>query len=189
MKVVFLDIDGVLDIFEPTEQFQKLLEPALLRLKRMIAETEAKIVVISNWRYGHERYTHRIKSENEYLKERRNWEQLVRTFREYDLAIYDVSPWEDGLKTRSEEITCYLNSRSDITSFVILDDCYSDRYESSDELKSRLVFVDANKALQDRDVELALRILAEERPADEQELAMKSVVKSKYRKEQLRCEK
>ncbi len=161
MKVIFLDIDGVLDIFEPEKLLQELLEPALLRLKRIVAETGAKIVVISNWRYGNEKYIHRIKPENEYIQECQNWKQLAETFRRFDLAIYDVSPWEDGLKTRSEEIMHYLSSHSDITRFVILDDCYSDRYESYPELKSRLVFVDANRALQERDVELALSILTD----------------------------
>lgn len=44
---------------------------------------------------------------------------------------------------------------------IFSDDFYSDRYESYPELKSSLVFVDANRALQDCDVELALSILAD----------------------------
>ncbi len=43
MKVIFLDIDGVLDIFELEKLLQELLEPALLRLKRIVAETGAKL--------------------------------------------------------------------------------------------------------------------------------------------------
>lgn len=160
MKIVFLDIDGVLDIFNPAELLQELLEPALLRLKRIVTETDAKIVVISDWRYGDEKYTYRIKPKNEYIQVCENWKQLVDTFKKYDLVIYDVSPWDDELKTRSDEIMHYLSCHSDITHFVILDDCYSDRYESSPELRSRLVFVDANRALQECDVELALSILA-----------------------------
>ncbi len=72
---------------------------------------------------------------------------------------YDVSPWEDQIETCSDEIMYYLNANSSITNFVILDDCYSDRYDKYDELKSRLVFVDANEALQECDVEKALNTL------------------------------
>lgn len=161
MKIIFLDIDGVLDIFNTEELLQELLEPALLRLRRIVTETDAKIVVISNWRYGSEKYTDRIRPESGFVQERENWKQLVEVFKEYDLEIYDVSPWDDMLETRSEEIRQYLNLHTDITHFVILDDCYFDRYEGYNELKSRLVFVDANKALQECDVELALSILAD----------------------------
>ena len=161
MKVIFLDIDGVLDVFDPAAWLQELLGPALMRLKRIVDETDAKVVVVSDWRYGHEKYMDRVKPEERYAQVRDNWKQLVAAFREFEMIIHDVSPWEDGLKTRSDEIAHYLSIHPDITRYVILDDCYSDRYESAPELRSRLVFVDASKALQERDVELALSILAD----------------------------
>ncbi len=54
MRIIFLDIGGVLDIFDPNTILQKLLESALKRLRRVVKETDAKIVIISNWRYGSE---------------------------------------------------------------------------------------------------------------------------------------
>ncbi len=48
----FLDIGSVLDIFDPNTIIQELLESALKRLRRIVKETDAKIVIISNWRYG-----------------------------------------------------------------------------------------------------------------------------------------
>lgn len=160
MKIIFLDIDGVLDIFNPAILLQELLESALLRLKRIVDETDAKIVIVSDWRYGHAKYIDRTKSMDRHIPIRDNWKQLVDTFGKYDMMIYDVSPWDDRLKSRSEEIADYLTCHADITHYVILDDCYSDTYESSPELRSRLVFVDANRALQERDVESVLSILA-----------------------------
>lgn len=66
---------------------------------------------------------------------------------------------EDSLTNRSEEILDYLTRHSEIESYVILDDCFSDDYSQYPELQERLVFVDANQALQDYDVEKAMGIL------------------------------
>lgn len=66
---------------------------------------------------------------------------------------------EDSLTNRSEEILDYLKRYSEIESYVILDDCFSDDYSQYPELQERLVFVDANQALQDCDVEKAMGIL------------------------------
>lgn len=52
MKIIFLDVDGVLDIFNKEQYIQVLRKDAVFRLKRIVDETEAKIVFISNWRYG-----------------------------------------------------------------------------------------------------------------------------------------
>lgn len=114
MKVIFLDVDGVLDIFNTEQYMQVLLKDAVQRLKRIVDETDAKIVVASNWRYGCDRYKDRIK----------------------DLKRYPQ-----------------------IESFVILDDCFSDDYSQYPQLQKKLVFVDANQALQDCDVEKAVGIL------------------------------
>lgn len=108
MKIIFLDIDGVLDIYKQERANWKLLEPALMK---------------------------------------------------YGLEIYDVSPWEEYLETRSDEIKYYLEMHPEITGYVILDDCFFEDYEKYDELKQRLVLVDANKGLQEVDVDKALEIL------------------------------
>eukprot|EP00029_Vermamoeba_vermiformis_P013100 TRINITY_DN8022_c0_g1_i1.p1 TRINITY_DN8022_c0_g1~~TRINITY_DN8022_c0_g1_i1.p1 ORF type:complete len:145 (+),score=6.68 TRINITY_DN8022_c0_g1_i1:79-513(+) len=47
MKVLFLDVDGVL-LINPREGFRRV---AMLQLKRIIDETDARIVVSSTWRY------------------------------------------------------------------------------------------------------------------------------------------
>lgn len=52
MKIIFLDVDGVLDIFNKEQYIQVLRKDAVFRLKRIVDEKESKIVVISNWRYG-----------------------------------------------------------------------------------------------------------------------------------------
>lgn len=159
MKIIFLDVDGVLDIFNTEQYIQVLMKDAVYRLKRIVEETDAKIVVISNWRYGCDQYMDRIKNQQEYSQERDNWHQLPEALDEAGLEIYDVTPWEDSLNTRSEEILDYLKKHPEMESFVILDDCFSDDYSQYPKLQERLVFVDANQALQDCDVERAIHLL------------------------------
>lgn len=118
-----------------------------------------KIVVISNWRYGSHWYNNRIEERHNFPQECDNWPTFVQVFRGLNMGIYDVTPWEDSLTNRSEEILDYLTRYSEIESYVILDDCFSDDYSQYPELQERLVFVDANQALQDCDVEKAMGIL------------------------------
>lgn len=47
----------------------------------------------------------------------------------------------------------------EVDGYVILDDCYGDDYSGSEELRNRLVFVDALKGLQEKDVEAATELL------------------------------
>lgn len=159
MKVIFLDVDGVLDIFNPEQHIQDIMKSAVLRLRKIIDKTAAKIVVISNWRYGSSVFAERHKEKDIFQQECDNYPILIEELRKYGMEIYDITPWEDSLNTRSEEIMEYLKRRPEIKSFVILDDCFGDNYSQYQELKQRLVFVDANTALQDGDVEKAIAIL------------------------------
>lgn len=162
MKIIFLDIDGVLDVFNLDEFLQTILEDAVLRLKRIVEETDAKIVVISNWRYGSVFYREKALRIGCYRQEIENWKILKPALDRQGLMVRDITPWEEGLETRSDEIRCYLEGHPEVDGYVILDDCFSDDYSKYDELKSKLVFVDANKGLQDEDVGQAIQILLKE---------------------------
>lgn len=48
--VIFLDVDGVLDVFNPHVHIQEIMPEAVERLRRLVTRTNAKIVVISGWR-------------------------------------------------------------------------------------------------------------------------------------------
>lgn len=89
----------------------------------------------------------------------RHWNYLVETFEEAGIPIKDVTPREDGLSCRTEEIKKYLADHPYIKRYVILDDCFSDRYESDKEVQSHLVFVDALKGLQRADCVAACEIM------------------------------
>lgn len=161
MKVIFLDIDGVLDVFSSKRYLQTLLPEAVERLKRIVERTEAKIVVVSTWRLGSKKYREMLGEQKSHQQECDNWLQLEETLKENGMPVFDVTPWRADLPNRTAEVLCFLEEHPDIESYVILDDCYGDDYSGSEELRKRLVFVDALKGLQEKDVEAAVGILTE----------------------------
>lgn len=109
MKILFLDIDGVLN----SQQFLQeggycglILDPSrMILLKEILDATNAKIVLTSSWR--------------------EHWEDPIGTylrkeFGKYDMEIYDRTPI---LRlSREVEIRTWLASQEDIETFVVLDD-------------------------------------------------------------------
>lgn len=122
MKVIFLDIDGVLN---SSEYFERTKDNKLSRieldikclkiLKEVIDETKAYIVVTSSWRL---------------LK---GFENTKKYLKEFGIDIHDVTKSIYG--NRGEEIREYLNNYN-IDKFVILDD---EIFPDFNELKNYLV--------------------------------------------------
>ena len=123
MKIIFLDIDGVLnsaDFFKKKHEETGLtqggarvesIDPDALRLlERILEETDARIVVSSSWRIGRE--TVEIK-------------KILRLagFRHWD-KIIDRTPSAGSLsEQRGEEIGMWLDEyNEDVETFIILDD-------------------------------------------------------------------
>ena len=132
MKLIFLDIDGVLNSFEkhadPTVKhcewcpekmaaFGISLEvfPEFLnRVNRIIEETQAKVVLSSSWRIG-------------YLAD---YADVIIHLHNHGFKGFIVgrTPWldenEDALPTRGEEIQAWFDQhpKEQIESFVVLDD-------------------------------------------------------------------
>lgn len=148
---IFLDVDGVLDIFNPSERIQHLLPEAVDRLARLVKRCMAKVVVVSDWRYGS------CSLGTEEL--RVNWQQLVKALGEKHIDISGVTVCDGKKRTRTEEIRKYLAEHPAIQNYVILDDCYGDDYSSDPGMKQHLVFVDALKGLQDQDCLKACAIM------------------------------
>ncbi len=155
---IFLDIDGVLDIYNPDAAIQQLLPEAVSNLKSLTARTKADIVIISDWRYGSDEYSEKAKSCG-YDRIADNWSNLIKVFEQEQIAISGVTPWDDSLTSRTQEIQQYLNQHSSIRRYVILDDCFGDCYDSDPEIKKHLVFVDALKGLQQKDLIAACEIM------------------------------
>lgn len=132
MKVIFLDIDGVLNSTQYWESIQddkremsemefELCPKCLKNLKEIVDATNAKIVVTSTWK--------RIKNKME------KFEQYIPNF---GLSVYDQTPCHpDGAIHRGDEIRQYLEQhKNEIEKFILLDD---DTFPDFNELTKYLV--------------------------------------------------
>ncbi len=155
---IFLDVDGVLDVYNPNLSTQKLLPEAVEGLKDFIRRTKADVVIVSDWRFGSELYKAKAQQQG-YDNKILNWENLIQVFAEHGIEISGVTPWEDMLKNRTSEIKKYLADHPNIKRYVILDDCFGDDYKSDLEIYKHLVYVDALQGLQKKDFIEACQVM------------------------------
>lgn len=144
---VFLDIDGVLNIFQPDLEVQTLLPDAGKNICELIHRMNAKVVVISSHRRGGV-----------------NWDLLLEFFKRNNVDDVDITPYGEEYHSRTEEINAYLNMHPEVDRYVILDDCFQDDYSCDLKLQEHLVFVDALKGLQKQDIIKACEILNRQIP-------------------------
>ena len=133
MKVIFLDIDGVLnEDTTPTRTKSRVIfidQEKLLRLKRIVDATSAKIVLSSTWRYDRDdaRYN------GDFL-------ELQEAFHNVGLDFYDFTPVDTIGIRRGMEIKAWLGLHPEVTKYIILDDELFDYEERK--LLPRLVKTD-----------------------------------------------
>lgn len=125
MKAIFLDVEGVLNTKETYERAYRTrgyttmidLEIDKFRLeylKKIIEETNAKIVLSSSFRYFFD------KEDGKVLPTTFKGKKLYDAFMKYGIEIYDTTPITIG--SREEQIKEWLSNRDDIESFIIIDD-------------------------------------------------------------------
>ncbi len=116
MKILFLDVDGVLNNDDwAWEMYKKykvevyrediLYQPSLCELRRIINATGAKIVVSSSWR----------KIEHAY-------KDLLMWLKMYGMEVLDVTPYVGGIRGDDIEAWFKRNKDKQIESYAILDD-------------------------------------------------------------------
>lgn len=152
MKVIFLDIDGVLNSTDNQEHkiVNNLEKPflgvdrefcpiAMLNLKKIIYTTNARVVISSCWRLHPEDIL-----------------TICKNFSRVGLNVnYIVGFTPVSSEGRAKEISLYLEKHSFITNFVILDD---DMDVSVFELN--FVKVDTREGLSVMEADLAINVLA-----------------------------
>lgn len=109
MKVLFLDVDGVLNTTK-SRSLYSLSKPLLRRLQTIVEQTNCKIVLSSTWR-----------------KHPEALRRLKRTLEYRGMSIYDVTPvfWrdEEGNRLyRGHEIQHWLDDHPEVISYCIVDD-------------------------------------------------------------------
>jgi hypothetical protein len=124
MKVIFLDVDGVLNSEVSREQERnnfdnwmehEVSEMHVNNLKKIVDATGAQIVLSSSWRFDHPKATGRDFIVDPLMK------VLDRKLKAVGLDIIDVTPDLRG-KIRGAEIQDWLGRHSEVERFVILDD-------------------------------------------------------------------
>ena len=114
IKVVFLDVDGVLNNNKTTRKttggYPFVGSRLLKNLKRIITETGAKVVLSSDWRYDRDdpRYN-------------RDYLELHNELLRYGIKLYGFTP-ELPSAHRGAEIDEWLKAHAEVSNFVILDD-------------------------------------------------------------------
>lgn len=143
MKVIFCDVDGVLnsdDFIDSVKGKQDIDIKTVLLLKRAIEETGAKIVMDTSFRYT-----------QSFLKVQ---EMLLQNG-----IMFDKTPFIDN--ERGKEIKQYLSEHKDIEDYILLDDVVFPDFD--DELLNHLIKMDdtntrgIGKGLQEKDVEEIIR--------------------------------
>lgn len=125
MKVIFLDIDGVLNTKETYDKmyrnnsFGAYLEVPIDKfrleyLKTIIDETDAKIVLSSSFRHFF------VKQEDKLVSTSAKGTNLYNWFLKYGMDIYDITPINGY--TREDEIKEWLINHDEVDDFIIIDD-------------------------------------------------------------------
>jgi len=129
MKVIFLDIDGVLNTVETYERVSCEFEETGVKkieidefrveyLRRIVEDTGAKIVLSSSLRGYFKRVGDCLVPKYEYYAP-----EFLQIFEKYGLSLYDVTPVLSGIYgSRQEEVKEWLLEHEEVDGFVILDD-------------------------------------------------------------------
>ena len=139
MKVIFLDVDGVLNSAQDGYSIRLSTDSHLRLLQRITKETGAKIVLSSSWWIG---FTTASKN-------------LLARFKEYGLELMDCTP-ELSSACRGDEIRKWLNDTDyTVENFVILDD----EANMAEFAETNLVQTDTNVGLQEKEVIKCIKML------------------------------
>lgn len=162
MRVIFLDIDGVLNSKEffknrqPTQGLNEIDEEKVKLLQQIVQATNAKIVLTSTWRI--------------YDKADKVYQHLVDVLAKYDLSIFDCTSWIN--ENRPHEIAVWLSMwnalryvHEHIFGFVSLDDDFTDKQYARYGIQHHLIkttFYGKHGGLQPEHVKKAIDILNSE---------------------------
>lgn len=145
MKIIFLDIDGILNHHD-TKIPYGIERQCVQNLNNLIQNTKANIVLISSWRYF-------IIDGIMTLK---GFELLLRSHGINCLnRIIGLTPPDDIIPERNDQIKLWLSATKEhIDSFVILDDC-----EDFPDYIDNYIKIDGYFGLTNKHVENATKIL------------------------------
>lgn len=160
MKVIFLDIDGVLNcstsksfcIDDDGRVIKGVDSDKVKRLAKIVESTGAQIILSSDWKdKWNKYYTSSKPSHAKYLDNH--------LYKKGRLTIKDKTPsTSKGSWFRGEEILTYLRLHQDIENYVILDDTFFEDFDNKN-IIDHLIITDYKYGLTDENVKQAIEIL------------------------------
>ena len=166
MKVIFLDIDGVLNNYNSWRKrkeyydtykiiISSIDEECVRRLSEIVRITGAKIVLSSSWRGDWANGVNNLKLEES--------KQLQKLFDKYNIEIVGITPClpksnnpnERYTSWRENEIKYYLETHLEIDNYCVIDDEDFDLKS----LQENLIKINSEYGIEDKHVEKAIQIL------------------------------
>ena len=164
MKVIFLDIDGVLNANEdfggrnkPNPSIHGILGVTTARIKRLkqiVDKTDAKIVLTSSWKEAYINNTkYHVDIYGKYLREK---------LRKSNVYIFDTTlNYESkGSEYRGAGIKAWLNAHKNVTNWIVLDDEIFCDYDK--DIMNHLIKTSYETGLTDELVNKAIDMLNQE---------------------------
>lgn len=153
MKIIFLDIDGVVNCISTKVRAPSKVvgveQRLISRIKQIVEATGAKLVLSSTWRQDWF-YEHMGGNDWPYLRDE---------FAKQNLYFIDHTPLHKD-RNRGREIQDWLENTSyDVTSYVIIDD---EMYDIRDLHKGHMVKTSYGYGIEPKAVDLAIEILRKE---------------------------
>ena len=169
MKVIFLDVDGVLNSdydwyathgqMVVANNILGICKTRIKKLKFLADQTDGVIVLVSTWKNDYDAYIHEVMCG--YPKEQLNvyGRYLYQKLRKYGIHIFDTTITDEyHLLRRGEGIKHWLKRHEGcVQSYVILDDELFDYVSTG--LMVRVVHTSSSVGLQDQDIDKAIQIL------------------------------
>lgn len=153
MKIIFLDIDGVVNCWGTKERAPSKVigveQRLITYIKEIVDATGAKIVLSSTWR----------KDWAFNLLNGKDWDYLREEFARQDLYFFDYTPSRKD-SHRGREIEKWLeDTEYDIYSYVVIDDEMFDIWELHG---GHMVQTSSIDGITPHDVDMAIKILNKE---------------------------
>ena len=159
MKIIFLDVDGVLNSDSWNQEHENEIKNGILIdkekieiLSKLIKTTGAKIVLHSGWRFWFDDSFLPIKKESEILMKLLNQKNI--NFYDFtpDLTTEEIRKNKNFSKVKPDEISLWLSSHNDISNWVVIDDIlFNDKtiqkHQVAPGSKTGLTFTDTEEAI------------------------------------------
>lgn len=129
LKVVFLDIDGVLNSNFWNDNHQKEISDGILiniemikLLARLVNNTNSKIILHSGWRIWFNSETKPVSKEAQKLVDLLAYEGLTIDGLTPDLTTEEIKKTKKFSTVKADEILLWLKQHNDVSGWVVLDD-------------------------------------------------------------------